>query len=252
MVKGNTQVPNQHFHKDWARNVKTWFDQPARKKRKRLARLSKAKLVAPRPVGGALRPVVHGPTIRYNRKLRLGRGFTLEELKEAGINRLQAKGIGISVDHRRRNKSVNSLQENAQRLKSYKSRLILFPRKQPKKGEAPKPKKGDSSKEEQSKAQQQKTKVVDPPRQRVLRAKARLITEDEKNVNVYAKLRQARSTARLVGIRKKRAADKVAAGDTGESKDDKKDKKKDAKQKDSKEAKKDTKDTKETKAKAKQ
>jgi hypothetical protein len=32
-------------------------------------------------VAGALRPVVHPPTQRYNFKTRLGRGFTLEELK---------------------------------------------------------------------------------------------------------------------------------------------------------------------------
>lgn len=38
-----------------------------------------------------------------------------------------AKTIGIAVDHRRRNKSVESLQLNAQRLKLYKSKLILFP-----------------------------------------------------------------------------------------------------------------------------
>jgi len=226
MVKHNNQVPNQHFHKDWARHVKTWFDQPARKKRRRQARLTKAKLIAPRPVAGALRPVVHAPTNRYNRKVRLGRGFTLEELKEAGINRHIAPGIGISIDHRRRNKSVNSLKENAQRLQSYKSRLILFPRNKKI------PRKGDSTKEELAQAKQQTTKVVDPPRLKQRKQKARLITEDEKKVNVYEKLRQARATARLAGIRKKRAADKAASGVTDEDKDkkakkDKKDKKSD-------------------------
>ena len=40
---------------------------------------------------------------------------------------LQAKTIGICVDHRRRNKSVESLQINAQRLKEYQSKLVLFP-----------------------------------------------------------------------------------------------------------------------------
>jgi len=206
MVKHNNQVPNQHFHKDWARHVKTWFDQPARKKRRRQARLTKAKRIAPRPVGGALRPVVHAPTNRYNRKIRLGRGFTLEELKEAGINRHVARGIGISIDHRRRNKSVNSLQENSQRLKSYKSRLILFPRN--KKVH----RKGDSTKEELTQAKQQTSKIVDTPRLKQRKQKARLITADEKKVNVYEKLRQARAIARLAGIRKKRAADKAASG----------------------------------------
>jgi len=215
MVKHNNQVPNGHFHKDWARHVKTWFDQPARKKRRRQARLTKAKRIAPRPVGGALRPVVHAPTNRYNRKIRLGRGFTLEELKEAGINRHIAPGIGISIDHRRRNKSINSMQENAQRLKSYKSRLIIFPRNKKVS------KKGDSTKEELTQAKQQTTKIVDPLRLKDRKQKARPITEDEKKVNVYEKLRQARATARLIGIRKKRAAEKVASGV-----DDEKEKKK--------------------------
>jgi len=206
MVKHNNIVPNEHFHKDWARRVKTWFNQPARKKRRRQARLTKAKFIAPRPVGGALRPVVHASTNRYNRKVRLGRGFTLEELKEAGINRHLAPGIGISIDHRRRNKSVNSLQENVQRLKSYRSRVILFPRNKKVF------RKGDSTKEELAQAKQQTTKVVDPPRLKERKQKARLITEEEKKVNVYEKLRQARATARLMGIRKKRAADKAASG----------------------------------------
>lgn len=35
----------------------------------------------PRPVAGALRPIVHGQTVKYNLKKRYGRGFTMEELK---------------------------------------------------------------------------------------------------------------------------------------------------------------------------
>merc|ERR1712029_662886 len=103
--------------------------------------------VAPRPLG-KLRPVVHCPTYKYNLKQRAGRGFTLEELKAAGLSKNYARTIGISVDHRRRNKSVESLQLNAQRLKEYKSKLILFPIS------AKKPRKGDSTPEELSKAVQ--------------------------------------------------------------------------------------------------
>jgi large subunit ribosomal protein L13e len=43
MVKHNNQVPNQHFHKDWQRYVRTWFNQPAKKVARRAARLAKAK-----------------------------------------------------------------------------------------------------------------------------------------------------------------------------------------------------------------
>lgn len=79
--KHNNMIHNNHFHKDWQRYVKTWFNQPGRKKRRRQARIKKALKVAPRPVKGAVRPVVRCPTFRYNIKVRPGRGFTLEELK---------------------------------------------------------------------------------------------------------------------------------------------------------------------------
>merc|ERR1712209_241134 len=92
--------------------------------------------------------MVHCPTYKYNVKARAGRGFTMEELKAAGLSKAYAQTIGIAVDHRRRNKSVESLQLNAQRLKEYKSKLILFPIN------SKKARKGDSSAEELSKAVQ--------------------------------------------------------------------------------------------------
>jgi large subunit ribosomal protein L13e len=52
---------------------------------------------------------VHCPTIKYNAKVRLGRGFSLEELKGAGITAKFAPTIGIAVDLRRTNKSAESL-----------------------------------------------------------------------------------------------------------------------------------------------
>jgi large subunit ribosomal protein L13e len=48
---------------------------------RRAARVEKAKAVFPRPAGGVLKPLVRGQTVKYNTKQRLGRGFTLEELK---------------------------------------------------------------------------------------------------------------------------------------------------------------------------
>ena len=59
-----------------------------------------------------------------------------------GIHKKVARTIGISVDPRQRNKCTESLQANVQRLKEYRSKLILFPRK------PSAPKKGDSSAEE--------------------------------------------------------------------------------------------------------
>jgi len=201
-MKHNNQLPNQHFRKDWQLRVKTWFDQPGRKKSRRLARISKASRIAPRPIDGMLRPAVRCPTIKYNTKLRIGRGFTLEELKEAGIRRKEALTIGISIDHRRRNKSVESLQLNVQRLKDYKSKLIIFPRK------AAKPKSNDSPADEVAGAVQLH-EVIIPIKQLPQDVVAREITKEERSKSAYTTLRKARSDARLVGVREKRAKEKA-------------------------------------------
>jgi large subunit ribosomal protein L13e len=202
-MKHNNQLPNEHFRKHWARNVKVWLDQAGRKKSRRLARLKKAVAIAPRPVDGLLRPAVHCPTVRYNMKLRSGRGFTVEELKAAGIRKKEALSIGISVDHRRRNKSVESLQLNAERLKTYKSKLIVFPKK------ANKPKKGDSAAAEIAAASQLKGKLL--PVKNTLKYEApRAVTAAEKEANAYATVRNIRAELRLVGPRAKRAAEKAA------------------------------------------
>jgi len=223
MVKHNNIVPNVHFHKYWERFVSTWFDQASQKKRRRLARQKKAARIAPRPVKGLLRPVVHAPTAKYNLKLRYGRGFTLDELKEAGVDRHQALGIGISVDHRRTNKSERSFQTNVQRLKAYKSRLILFPRnrakfaKKLKNPKAPKePTKGQilpvrpSSQDDLAKAAQLKSTLL-PIKRSGPKANIRAVTEADTAAKAFFTLRQARADARLVGIRKKKAAEKADA-----------------------------------------
>lgn len=88
-AKRNGLIPNGHFKKDWQRFLKTWFSQPLRKKRRHNTRVQKAAKLAPRPTQ-LLRPVVNCPTVKYNSKVRLGRGFSLEELKAAGIPRKQA------------------------------------------------------------------------------------------------------------------------------------------------------------------
>merc|ERR1712066_104881 len=172
----------------------TWFNQPARKIRRRQNRVAKAAKVAPRPIG-KLRPVVSCPTYKYNLKQRAGRGFTLEEVKAAGLSKKFARTIGIAVDHRRRNKSVESLQLNTQRLKEFKSKMILFPIN------AKKPRKGDATAEEMSKAVQ--LAVTKRPR-------AMAITADMQAFKAFQTIRQARAFKRLHGIRAKKAADAEA------------------------------------------
>lgn len=198
MPRHNNVIPNGHFHKDWQHHVRTWFNQPGQKKSRRIARAAKAQKVAPRPVDGPLRPVVHAQTFRYHTKLRAGRGFTLDELKEAGINRHLAATIGIAVDHRRRNRSVEGLQSNVQRLKAYKSKLLLFPRK------TKHPKKADSPLESLAKATQGNLASVLPITQAVTRTKARKVTEEDTKRSVYNLLRVARADARMHGIREKK------------------------------------------------
>ncbi|XP_068693629.1 large ribosomal subunit protein eL13-like [Montipora capricornis] len=200
--KHNNMIHNNHFHKQWQNYVRTWFNQPGRKKRRRLTRQKKALKIAPRPVAGALRPIVRCPTFKYNTKIRAGRGFTLEELKTAGISRKVAPTIGIAVDHRRKNRSAESLQANVQRLKEYMTKLIIFPKK------ATKPKQGDSADAELEKAVQLQGPVM-PIQQSRLPIKARKITDEEKKTSVFSSMRMARANARLVGYREKKAREKA-------------------------------------------
>jgi len=129
MVKHNNAISDSHFRKDWERHVYTWFDQAPQKKARRLKRQRKAARVFPRPVKGLLRPIVRCPSAKYNTHIREGYGFSYEELKAAGVNRREARSIGISVDARRRNKSNSSFEPNVDRLKQYLSKLVLWPRK---------------------------------------------------------------------------------------------------------------------------
>jgi len=57
-----------------------------------------------------LRPVV----IHRGRK-REGKGFSLAELKAAGLNKLKAKKLGIAIDKRRK----TCLEENINMLKEF-------------------------------------------------------------------------------------------------------------------------------------
>ncbi|KAM7523171.1 hypothetical protein LguiA_013073 [Lonicera macranthoides] len=199
-MKHNNVIPNGHFKKHWQNYVRTWFNQPARKTRRRVARQKKAVKIFPRPTAGPLRPVVHGQTLKYNMKVRAGRGFSLEELKAAGIPKKLAPTIGISVDHRRRNRSLEGLQTNVQRLKTYKAKLVVFPRR------TRKFKAGDSAPEELATATQVQGPYmpieVEKPSVDIIK-----VTDEMKSFNAYAKLRVERMNARHVGVRMKKAAE---------------------------------------------
>merc|ERR1739848_109013 len=193
----NRVLPNAHFRKrkTWAKLARTWFQQPAKKVARRSARAAKAAQIAPRPTAGALRPVVQCPTFRYNAKQRLGRGFTKDEIVGAGMNLVEARKVGICVDKRRRNKSAENLQRNVQRLKEYKSKLVVLPR-------------SGSTDVEQCNA-----RVIMPvesiPGKDVVASAA--ISEADRKGSVYQAFHMARANAKYDGQRKKRAAAKAQA-----------------------------------------
>merc|ERR1719375_1859646 len=207
--KGNHVLPNVHFRKMNGMQkgymnrayIKPWHSQAARKKRRLNNRKEKAAKVFPRPAAGLLRPVVHPPTQRYNMKLRLGRGFTLEELRGAKIAPKMARSIGIAVDHRRRNRCAESLQTNVERLKLYKSKLLIFPKKSGKKGV----KKGDTPKSELQSVAQNTLKEIIPVPKPQIRIKARAITAAEKEACVFKVLRKARTMKKYDGVKRMKA-----------------------------------------------
>jgi large subunit ribosomal protein L13e len=165
-------------------------------------------------------------------KIREGRGFTIEELKAAGIRKKEALSIGIAVDHRARDRSEEKLKRNVERLQAYKARLVVFPKN------AKKPKKGDSSVRRMlaaigalyeklvvetdytslfAQAEDLKADTVRnvnaafPLPAASTHEKPRAITSEEKEFNAFTTLRKERSDARLVGVRAKRAQAKAEA-----------------------------------------
>ncbi|KAF6818387.1 60s ribosomal protein l13 [Colletotrichum plurivorum] len=205
-IAHNQQIPHNHFRKDWQRRVRTHFDQAGKKHSRRVARQAKAAKVAPRPVD-LLRPVVRCPTIKYNRKVRAGRGFTLAELKAAGIPRLYAPTIGIAVDGRRQNLSEESLAANVARLKAYKERLVVFPRR------SNKPKQGDSKVDLASTETVKNISAV-LPIEKVNAGFSEIAKSDVPKPaegGAYRTLRLARAEARNQGKREKRARDAAEA-----------------------------------------
>ncbi len=191
-IAKNLPLLKNHFRKHWQERVKVHFDQAGKKASRRQARASKAARIAPRPLD-ALRPVVRAPTIKYNRKVRAGRGFTLREVKAAGLTPSYARTIGIAVDHRRQNRSTEIFEANVQRLKEYQSKLIVFPRN----GKAPEAE------------QVLSTAATFPIAQPAPESAPRAVEQQEQTA--FRTLRLARSEKKYRGIREKRAKEKAEA-----------------------------------------
>ncbi len=213
-MKHNNVLPNVHYRKEWDLRVRTWLDQPARKHRRREARKAKADAIAPRPVN-SLRPVVRSQTVRYNTKVRTGRGFTLEEIRAAGITAGTAKSLKIAVDHRRTNKSEASLAANVQRLKEYLGKVVVAKRG----GKKAAKKEVKLSTSVATKSASRKTvtgmaQVSAPGAPAPAKAATEYVSVTEeltKGGTAYAALRQAWINARLLGKRAKKAKEAAEA-----------------------------------------
>ena len=214
--------------KDFVIDNEFGIQQAGKKKSRRDKRVAKAARLAPRPTDRLRvspflpsipcsmslhlnhrptnpphhQPVVHCPTIKYNRRVRAGRGFSLAELKAAGIPRKYAPTIGISVDPRRQNLSEEGLKANVERLQEYTKRVIVFPRR------SGKTKQGDSSAEDVKKAREGvpvaslKSDLL--PIKNIVKVTEAKVADEKSEEDAYKKLRKARSDARLVGVREKR------------------------------------------------
>jgi len=204
----NNQLPNNHFRKDWQRRVKTWFNQPGRAARRHRNRVTRAATLGARPLK-SLRPAVHCPTVRYNMKVREGYGFSLAEIKEAGFNKRECRGLGVVVDYRRRNLSEESKKLNVERLKEYKTRLIVFPKrtrtsvllKKQGKIEEDKPKSGRFTLSDKPVSQLSSDEYTRQPVPLPVPAheSPRKITAEEKKFEAYKTLRDAWTARREAG-----------------------------------------------------
>lgn len=130
----------------------------------------------------------------------------IDRTQEAGIPRKMAPTIGISVDPRRQNLSEESLAANVERLKAYKARLVLFPRsaKSPKQGEVS----AEEAKKHHESGHEGKVMVVNKalmPIHNKATFQEGKVSDYTSEEAAYRKLREARSEARLVGKREKRA-----------------------------------------------
>ena len=126
MVKHNNKITNGHFRKHWECFVKTWFDQPAKRRRRRNERSGKKKLNANNlAYVSKFRPIVHCPTHMYNMKVKIGKGFSVSEMKNAKISKGYANSIGINIDKRRRHKNLCEIY-NSKRLTDYLEKIVLL------------------------------------------------------------------------------------------------------------------------------
>jgi|TARA_B110001450_G_scaffold61329_1_gene58098 large subunit ribosomal protein L13e len=187
------------LRKHWiTQKVKCFFNVNGHKTVRSQKRADRAAARSPAPLD-LLRPTVKACTRRYASKIRFGRGFSLEEIRAAGLTPAFARTVGIAVDHRRH--GSNQMEEaNIQRLTTYKANLVLFPRVE---GKAKKGEIADSTTRLDTPQNVQGGVLALPP------VKARVglaaLTKDLKSKKVYRSIREARVNRKYEGKRIKRA-----------------------------------------------
>lgn len=209
MAKGNNILASSHLRKHWNKwhyvGVRCFFNKMAHKKIRKDKRAAKAAAVFPRPLG-KLRPIVMGQTRRYSSKVKIGRGFSIAELKEAGLTMQFAQTVGIAVDHRRHNKNAETMAANVKRLNDYKAKLILFPNKEGK-GVVKKGLIHDSTADKLKNVEQNKSPSVFALPAKDTTVETMAITKEMQNFKAYQKLRHERINKYYEGARVKKAKD---------------------------------------------
>lgn len=92
--------------------------------------------------------VVKPLVLKKNGKQRMGKGFSLNELKKVGLNQKQALKLGIPIDPRRR----TAHEDNVEKLKT------LLETKKPERKEKPK-QKVEQKKEKAKRGRKEKSKT---------------------------------------------------------------------------------------------
>merc|ERR1712025_463974 len=124
MVKHNNALISNHFNKN-SMKYKLHFNQPAQKLKRKQVRARKSSKSFPMPIK-KFAPVIRQSTQLHNYKVRLGRGFTFEEIKAAGLKFNYALAIGIKFDKRRKDRNMETVNKNVERLKEYVANIKVY------------------------------------------------------------------------------------------------------------------------------
>jgi len=139
----------------------------------------------------------------------------VSRLQAAGVSKFEARSIGIAVDHRRRNKSEESLTANAARLQSYMARLVVKTNASAKKWAADKEGRraalADFEAGKASGVAGEGKAVIAIGTGRADQVEFKPLTDDMKSTMAFRALRQAWVDQKMGGLRIKKAEDAEAA-----------------------------------------